>query len=167
MANSLIVSVKESMADLKAMHKKQPKHLKQRVEMLMVIKRNEVPLSKTVLAEKVGVNHNSITKWRRAYNKGGIKKLLEFKRRSNKKPIITPEVDKAIEKKLKDAHAPFRSYTELVEWISNHYIKGINYHTVNKYVKRKYKTKLKVARKSNIAKDENAVVAFKKTSNKK
>ena len=167
MANSLEVTVKESMADLKAMYKEQPKHLKQRIEMLMVLKKSEVSLSKSVLAEKVGVNHNSITKWRRAYNAGGLKKLLEFKRKSNKKAIITPEVDKAIEKKLKDAHAPFRSYTELVEWISDNFIKGINYHTVNKYVKRKYKTKLKVARKSNIAKDEKAVEAFKKTSHRK
>jgi len=167
MANSLVVTVKESMADLKAMHKVQPKHLKQRIEMLIIIKRNNVSLSKTALAEKVGVNHNSITKWRSAYNAGGIKKILEFKRKSNKKSIITPEVDKAIEKKLKDAHAPFRSYTELVEWISDNFIKGINYHTVNKYVKRKYKTKLKVARKSNIAKDEKAVETFKKKSLKK
>jgi len=167
MANSLEVHVKESIVELKAIHKLQPKHLKQRIEMLMVIKRSEFTLSKAALAEKVGVNHNSITKWRRAYNIGGVKKLLEFNRKSNKQSLITPEVDKAIEKKLKDAHEPFRSYTELVEWISDNFIKGINYHTVNKHVKRKYKTKLKVARKSNIAKDENAVEAFKKTSHKK
>lgn len=167
MANPLEVKVKESIAELRAIHKHQPKHLKQRIEMLMVMKKSEVPLSKAALAEKVGVNHNSITKWRSSYNSGGIKKMLEFKRKSNKKSVITPEADKAIEKKLNDAHSPFRSYTELVEWISDHYVKGINYHTVNKYVKRKYKTKLKVARKSNIAKDENAAGVFKKTSHKK
>lgn len=39
---------------------------------------------------------------------------------------------------------------------------GINYHTVNKYVKRHFGAKLKVSRKSHIKKDLNAVESFRK-----
>jgi CBS domain containing-hemolysin-like protein len=42
----------------------------------------------------------------------------------------------------------------------------INYHTVNKYVKRKFGAKLKVARKSHVNKSEEAVIEFKKKSTK-
>lgn len=41
---------------------------------------------------------------------------------------------------------------------------GIKYHAVNKYVKRKFGAKLKVARKSHIKKDEKQVEEFKKNS---
>jgi hypothetical protein len=41
---------------------------------------------------------------------------------------------------------------------------GINYQTLNSYVKRHFGAKIKVARKSHINKNELAVDTFKKTS---
>jgi hypothetical protein len=54
-----------------------------------------------------------------------------------------------------------------MHWIKDNYIpSGINYQTINSYVKRHFKAKLKVTRKSHIKKDEKAVESFKKTSGK-
>jgi hypothetical protein len=54
------------------------------------------------------------------------------------------------------------AYVELQQWVDEEYIKGINYHTLNKHVKRKYKAKIKVARRSHVSKDAQAAEAFKK-----
>ena len=68
----------------------------------------------------------------------------------------------AIHRRLTSPKDAFTSYVDLINWIVENYIpNGINYHTVNKYVKRHFGAKLKVSRKSHIKKDENAVDTFK------
>lgn len=164
MATALLLDIKESKENLKKLLKKQPEHLRDRIRMLLVIKLSSEALNKNALAEKVGVNHNSIQWWRTLYRKGGLSKLLEYNRGGYKKPLITPEVHQKLKERLHNPHQAFRSYEELRSWIDEQFIPGINYHTVNKYVKRHFGTKLKVARKSHIDKDEKAVEVFKKTS---
>jgi transposase len=132
--------------------------------MLMICKTSKESLSKTTLSAAVGVNHNSIQKWRSAYISGGLEKLLEFNRGGFKPSLITADVHKKIEAKLTHPKEAFRSFEELRQWIDEHFIPGINYHTVNKYVKRKFGAKLKVARKSHVKKDEQQVEEFKKNS---
>jgi len=69
-----------------------------------------------------------------------------------------------IEAKLTHPDEAFRSFEELRQWIDEHFVPGINYHMVNKYVKRKFGAKLKVARKSHVWKDKQQVEEFKKNS---
>ena len=73
MAKPLSITVKETIEELKKLLKRSSPHLSPRIKMLMVIKRSASLLSKNDLANEVGVNHNSIQKWRRNYLKGGIK----------------------------------------------------------------------------------------------
>lgn len=155
--------VKESEKQLKNLLRQQPIHLVDRVRLLIVAKKTDRPLSKHELAEKTGIDPNSANKWRNDYLTGGIKKLLEFKRGRKKPGQITPDIHKKIEEKLSDAHDGFRSYEELRQWLEKNFLPGIKYHAVNKYVKRRFNVKLKVARKSHIQKDPKAVKAFKKT----
>jgi transposase len=164
MAKAKEIDIKESVKDLKSILKKQPDHLRNRIRMLVLIKESEEPLSKNALADIVGVNHNSIQSWRKLYETGGISKLLEYKRGGYKPAMIRGKILKKVEERLNDADNAFRSYAELRQWIDDNFIPGINYHTVNKFVKRKFGAKLKVTRKSHIDKDEQAVEAFKKTS---
>jgi hypothetical protein len=59
----------------------------------------------------------------------------------------------------------FTSYIDLIQWITDNYMpQGINYQTINSYVKRNFGAKLKVARKSHINKKQEDSDAFKKTS---
>ena len=162
MARPNTIQIKQAALELKQILKKQPLHLQKRIQMLLLIKEDKHS-SKYDLAIALSVNPNSIQTWRSKYIQGGINNLLVYNRTSHKKRVITPELHKAIEKKLTNATEAFRSFEELRSWIDEKYIPFINYHTVNKYVKKHFGAKLKVSRKSHIAKSEQAVSAFKKT----
>ncbi len=165
MANSKVVLVKESKQELKRLLRQLPIHKKNRIEMLLVLKRTQTSLSKVELASILKVNHNTAQKWRTAYFEKGIDGLLFDARVGFKPSKINAQTHQAIEKRLTSPKDAFTSYIDLINWIVENYIpEGINYHTVNKYVKRHFGAKLKVSRKSHIKKDENAVETFKKTS---
>ena len=165
MANSKNIIVQESEQELKKLLRQQPIHKKNRIQMLLVLKKTEKSLSKMELASILKINHNTAQKWRKAYYDNGLEGLLLDGRIGFKPSIINSEVHQAIEKRLTSPKDAFTSYVDLIDWIVKNYIpNGINYHTVNKYVKRHFKAKLKVSRKSHIKKDENAVDTFKKTS---
>jgi putative transposase len=119
-------------------------------------------MGKQALADALGVNHNSAQRWKQRYEQSGIDCLLEDRRGGYKPSVIDEDTAKAIQIKLSNATQAPRSYKELQQWVHEHYINGIKYSTLNSYVKRKWKAKLKVARKSHIKKSEQAVEVFKK-----
>ena len=161
MSQPLQFKIKKSVEQLKKLHKGSKGKLQPRLQMLIILKKEGRGLSKNVLAERLGVNHNSIQQWRTDW-KGGLNRLLSDKRGGNHPSIIKKGIHKAIGKKLRNATAAIRSYKELKEWIKENFGQSIKYTTLNGYVKRKFRAKLKVARKSHIKKDEQAVAAFKK-----
>jgi len=161
MAKALQIDIRESLEELKNIKTKQPQHLKGRVQMLILLKK-EGPMSKLQLADALAVNQNTAQNWRKAYQSAGIEGLLQYERGGNKPSVIPDKAHKVIEKRLSNPEGAFRSYTELQQWISEHFVPGIKYTTVNAYVKRKFGAKLKVARKSHIQKDEQAGAAFLK-----
>jgi transposase len=164
MAKSKKILVKESEEELRKLKNKQPSHLKKRIEMLLVLKKSEEPLSKTELSNVLKINQNTAQTWRDMYFKDGLKGLLVYGKVGFKPSLISPELHKALEAKLKSPKDAFTSYVDLIAWITDNYMsEGINYQTINSYVKRNFKAKLKVARKSHLKKDENAVESFKKT----
>ena len=164
MANSKKIFVNQTEDELRKLKLKQPPHLKKRVDMLLIIKKSDVALSKNQLANLLKINHNTAQTWRNLYSKSGIDGLLAYGKIGLKPSIISSDLHKAIEKRLHSPKDAFTSYVDLVQWITDNYIKdGVNYQTINSYVKRNFKAKLKVARKSHIKKDENAVDDFKKT----
>jgi transposase len=164
MANAKNIEVKESIVELKNLIKKSSNIIRPRVQMLLEMKRSKKMLTKYELAELVGVNHNSITTWRRKYEKDGISALLQHNQGGKRREVIDATTHKAIEKRLTNPKEGFRSYKELQQWVDEHYIANIKYITLVKYVQNKFGAKLKVARKSHVNKDEQAVEAFKKTS---
>jgi transposase len=167
MANSKKILVKESEEELRKLKIKQPAHLKKRIEMLLILKKSEVSLSKNELSTLLKINHNTAQCWRDLYFKNGIDGLLTYGRIGFKPSIISSELHKALETRLNSPKDAFTSYVDLIQWITENYISnGINYQTINSYIKRHFKAKLKVARKSHIKKDEQAVESFKKTSSK-
>lgn len=165
MALAKQIIVKESEQELKALQRKQPVYLKTRIEMLLLLKKSEVLLSKEALARILKINHNTAQKWRTKYINSGIEGLLSDGRGGFKPSIISDELHQAISDRLHSPKDAFTSYVDLILWITNNYItEGVNYQTINSYVKRKFGAKIKVARKSHINKDDLAVESFKKTS---
>jgi transposase len=148
MANSKNIIVKESEQELKNLMRQQPIHKKNRVQMLLILKKTQKSLSKIELASILKVNHNTAQKWRKLYFEKGIDGLLSDGRVGFKPSKINKEIHQAIENRLTSAKDAFTSYVDLINWIVINYIpEGINYHTVNKYIKRHFGAKLKVSRK--------------------
>lgn len=165
MSKATIIHVKESSKELKQLQKNQPLTIIKRLNMLLELKKNGVNgLSKRQLAKLIGVDPNSIQKWRTIYVNAGIKGIISHGRIGFKPSLITKEEHKKIEHKLNQPKNALRGYKELMQWIKDEFGKEIKYTTVVEYSKRHFGSKIKVARKSHLLKDELALTAFKKTS---
>lgn len=165
MAKSKQIIVKESEEELLKLRLKQPVHLRKRIDMLLVLKRSETSLSKLELAKALKINHNTAQNWRNLYFKKGIDGLMFYGRIGFKPSIISKELHFEIQSRLYSPKDAFTSYIDLIQWITDNYMpQGINYQTINSYVKRNFGAKLKVARKSHINKIEKDSDTFKKTS---
>lgn len=170
MALPLQIQVKESLKELKVLLKKSSPLLQPRIKMLIAIKKSgDKGISKRALMDSVGVCSQSIHNWRTNYVKDGIKLMLQNGRigKSGRPSVFTKEESKAIEAKLKDPKNGLSGYVELQQWIEKEFQKKVKYNTVLKYSVRHFGSKVKVARKSHVKKDPDAVNAFKKTLVKK
>ena len=159
------LSVKEDLKELNQLRKNCSRTKTKRLLMLIEIKKQQGnAFSKRDLATRLGVDPNSITAWKKLYEQGGIEAIMSDKRVGFKPSIITIEEHKAIEKKLQDPKNGIRGYVELLDWVKTEFFKkDLKYITLLKYAKRHFGSKIKVARKSHVKKDEEAVEAFKKT----
>lgn len=165
MSKATIINIKESSKELKQLQKNQPLTIIKRLNMLLELKKNGINgLSKRQLAKLIGVDPNSIQKWRTIYVNAGIKGIISHGRIGFKPSLITKEEHKKIEHKLNQPKNALRGYKELMQWIKDEFGKEIKYTTVVEYSKRHFGSKIKVARKSHLLKDELALTAFKKTS---
>lgn len=159
------LEIKESLQDLRSIQKKAQPLIAVRLRVLIAIKEAGAKgISKRELADKVGVNHNSIQSWRNMYTTGGIEAICSHGRIGFKPSVFTTAEHLAIEQKLNDPLNGLRGYVELQNWIEKEFNKEVKYNTLLKYSIKNFGSSVKVARKSHIKKDEDAVVAFKKTS---
>jgi transposase len=157
--------IKESITELKKVLKKSSLLIGKRVQALIIFKEYEKEggISKREVANKLGVNHNSVQSWRTMYIKGGMELVLSHNKGGNKPSIVTPEQDDKLKEKLNTAENNIVGYVELKQWFDKEHKTDINYKTLNGYVRRNYGAKIKVARKSHIKKNPEAVETLKKT----
>lgn len=156
--------IKESIAELRSLQRRQGYLISRRIAVLIEIKKHEkTGVSKRALSALTGVNHNSIVKWRKLYETQGIAGILKHGRIGFKKPILKPSEHKKIAQKLQDPTNGISGYAELLAWVKKELHKDMKYITLLKYVQRHFGAKVKVARKSHVKKDKEAVEAFKKT----
>ena len=136
-----------------------------RVRVLIEFKKNaERGISKRAVAEKVGVDPNSVQAWRTLYQKGGIEAILKHGRKGGRLSHISADEHKRIEQKLNDPRNDLRGYVELLDWVKTELGNPLKYDTLLKYCTRHFGSKVKVARKNHVKKDVEAVETFKKTS---
>jgi transposase len=161
-----LIQVKESTSELKSLLKTTPRIIFPRIRMLLEIKKYESTggISKRMLAEAIGVNHNSVQTWRTLYANGGIEQLISYTKNEGRPSVLSEKEHQAIESKLNDSKNGLRGYVELLDWVETTFKKKIKYNTLLKYTNREFGASVKVARKSHVKKDPEAVLAFKKTS---
>lgn len=158
-------TIKESESEIKKLIKSSGPMIGKRLQALLVFKRHEkTGVSKREVAESIGVNHNSVQTWRTEYVKGGIKALMTHSNIGYKPSLISKQEEEALAKKLNDPSNGIVGFSELLGWFEKNFNKEVKYKTFHGFVVRKFNAKIKVARKSHIKKDPNAIEAFKKTS---
>jgi transposase len=167
MSKSKQLYVKESVSYLKRLLGGRSVTLSNRIRMLISIKNNErSSLSKQALGKMLGVSSSSVQIWRKLYERGGVSLLLEDKRIGFKPSLISQDEHQKLASKLNDPTNGLRGYVELQDWIRREFGKTIKYNTVLKYCGRHFASKSKVARKSHVKKDLQAVEDLKKTLDK-
>jgi transposase len=165
MALPTIFQIKESEAQIKKMIRTAQPMISKRLQALLHFKKHEHEgISKRDVAFKIGVNHNSIQTWRKLYIDGGISSLIAHSKKSNIVSVITKEQEILIKEQLNNPNNGFVGFTEFLQWFNEHQNTNIKYKTFYSFLVRKFNAKVKVARKSHINKDAQAVEYFKKTS---
>jgi len=163
MSRAKALYVKESVSELKKLLFNRSVTVSNRIRMLILIKNNEsMSMSKRTLCKLIGVSDSSIQIWRKLYEAGGLSLLLEDKRIGFKPSLISREEHEKIASKLNDPSNGIRGYVELQDWLSQEFDKTIKYNTLLKYCGRHFGSKSKVARKSHVKKDLQAVENLKK-----
>lgn len=165
MALPLQIKIKETIKELRVLQRQNGELIGKRLLMLIEIKKHEkTGISKRDLSTLTGINHNSIVKWRTLYNREGIGPLLKHGRLGGyKKSVLSQEDHKQIEKLLNNPKNGIRGYVELLDWVNKELSKNMKYITLLKYTQRHFGSKIKVARKSHVKKDDYLVETFKKT----
>lgn len=159
--------IQQSESELKKLIKISHPMIAKRLQALLIFKRNEGSgISKRLVADEIGVNHNSVQTWRTLYINGGIKLLMSHSNIGYKNSKITIEQEQALKEQLNNPLNGMTGFIELLDWFNKTYKTAINYKTFHGFVVRKFNAKIKVARKVHIKKDVQAVETFKKTSNR-
>lgn len=164
MSKPKLLIIKESQKELVQLRKNSSNTKSKRLLMLIELKKEKGnAISKRNLAQRIGVDPNSITAWKRLYEQSGIEGIMSDGRIGFKPSIVSIEEHKKMELKLKDPKNGIRGYVELLDWVKTELSKDMKYITLVKYAERHFGSKIKVARKSHVKKDDQAVETFKKS----
>ena len=116
------------------------------------------------LAEHLGVSIWSLMRWKNVYTTSGLDKMITISNGGKRREVVTLNIHLGLKNKLQDSNNPLLGYNDAIEWVKNNYGITLKYHTLRSYMKRHFKTKLKIPRKSHYKKDDEAIELFKKPS---
>jgi transposase len=162
MARSLKLEIRESLEYLeKSLRHARSAKQKERLQMLWWLKSGQVTQHQE-LAERLGRDSSTITRWRAKYRKLGLSALLEEKTSPGKAWEIDGEMLEQLKARLARPEG-FKSYGEIQQWLEGEFGKSVNYKTVYKTVCYRLQAKLKVPRPQSLKQDPTAVELFKET----
>ncbi|MFS4418649.1 winged helix-turn-helix domain-containing protein [Maribacter sp. 2307ULW6-5] len=135
-----------------------------RLNFMIMLKENEIP-SMSGMAGRLGVTLATLDNWSAIYRGSGLKGLLAPETRGKGSKLISGEVHEALRRRVEDPNDGFRGYWDAHQWVQEEFGIRISYNWLREYMREKFKTRLKMPRKSNVKKDEKAVEVFKKPQN--
>ena len=133
---------------------------KERLQMLYWLKSGQVS-SRQALAERLGRDEATITRWLRKYKDGGRSSLLEVKQAPGQVPIVRGEALELLKQRLQEPEG-FHSYGEIQQWLVTELELNIAYKTVYQLVRYQLKAKLKVPRPQSLKQHPESQSHFKK-----
>jgi len=156
--------LKETIKELEDLRSKTKNHrLKTRL-LYLIIKDDSRYKTLESLSEQLDVSVSSLRRWRITYTTKGLSGLLTISNGGKRREVVTSTIHIGLEKKVKDSEDPLLGYNHAVEWVKEEFGVLLKYNTLRTYMKRHFKTKLKIPRKSHYKKDDEAVMLFKKPS---
>ncbi len=159
------INIKESKSELKLLRKSSKSQREKTRILFLLLKLESKFKSQKELSRYLDVSESTIRRWTNTYNKFGLKQFLNIPLGGKRREVITHIISKGLKERLEDLEHPFTGYNDAVKWVEKRYGVKIEYNTLRTYMKRHYKTKLKVSRKSCHKKEEQVVIVFKKFSN--
>lgn len=163
MGMRLEVEIKESLEELeKALKYATTVSSKERLQMLYLLKSGQVS-SRLKLAELIGRDQATITRWLRKYKDGGRGSLLEVKHAPGKVSIVRGEILERLKQRLQSPQG-FQSYGQIQQWLVAEFGLNIAYKTVYELVRYSLGAKLKVPRPQSLKQHPESQPHFKKNS---
>jgi hypothetical protein len=108
----------------------------------------------------VGVCPSSVQTWRKSYIDGGIDSLISHRMRGSVSHQFGEEEQMFLAATLSNPKNGIQGYAELKCMMDIRFERNFHYITLLKYCQRNFGTKIKVARKNHVKKDEEAVTSF-------
>ncbi len=133
---------------------------KERLQMLYLLKSGQVK-SRQELAELIGLDHSTITRWLRKYKDHGRKGLLEVKQAPGKVALALGEILERLKQRLLELKG-FHSYGQIQQWLVAEFRLKIAYKTVYELVRYRIGANLKVPRPQSIKQHPASGSDFKK-----
>lgn len=141
----LQVEIKESLEELeKAVKYAKTASSKERLQMLYWLKSGQLT-SRLAIANRLGRDEATITRWIRRYKDEGRSGLLRIKHAPGKEPIVSGENLECLKKRLEKPKG-FQSYSQIQDWLISELGLKIAYKTVYQLVRYQLGAKLKVPR---------------------
>ena len=161
MASILRLEILETAQELKDLltHQKSSR-IKERLQALYLYKIGKLT-SRRDLAQAVGRDEATLSRWFHKYRCEGLDGLLEQKGRRGRKPEISKEALDKLKHRLADPEG-FNSYGEIRVWLQENCNIETAYHVVYKTVRYRLKSKLKVPRPQSSKVDLEEQEHFKK-----
>jgi transposase len=158
------INITESLEDLKKLQKSLKGHRsRNRIQSLIYTKQRRFR-TRLELANHLGVGIVSLKRWTKIYLESGIDAILNINSGGHKQGLISKEIHDALKKRVYNSTDPFRGYKDALLWVNKTFNKTFKYNHLRKYLITNFNTKLKSPRKSHYKKDEQAIEAFKKTT---
>lgn len=163
MPKKIDITIKEDVAFLNNSYSKTASRLQQdRIKTLLYLVTKKYHYQSDI-AKKLGRTEKTIRDWLKLYATRGFDALITVKSGGNNTRTLSDKVIELIAEKVTDSSTTITSYIELQLLLEEQTGKKIAYGALYSHCRRKFKTKLKVARKSHYKKDPNAEAFFKNT----
>ncbi|MBE8971108.1 helix-turn-helix domain-containing protein [Nostocales cyanobacterium LEGE 12452] len=113
------------------------------------------------MAERLGRDEATITRWVRKYKDEGKRGLLEVKHAPGKAPSISGSDLERLERRLQEPSG-FQSYGQIQQWLKSELGLSLAYKTVYEVVRSRLGAKLKVPRPQSTKQHPESLSHFKK-----
>ena len=160
MAKYAELQIKEELIDLKKLLLKyRGERTRKRIRAIISLKEKTFE-TRQGLADDLKVHIRTLERWVNKYKSDGLQVLIQKETRQKMSKFIDAESYDLLSNKLNDAKNPLLSYVEALEWFNKETGQQIKYQNLRYHIRRHFKSKLKVPRKSHVKKRRRGRTGF-------